>query len=117
LNLFPRKKIFSSRREARRRRWRVRLGFLAALLLVAGVAVFLANGLFDDAPSTGFAPLSEGGSETDGGSDPQPREGAEGKSGTGKEQEKAPPEEPAPDPEQKSPEAAAFVAVAPELRG
>ena len=76
MNLFPRKKIFSSRKEARRRRWRVRLGLLAALLLVAGVGVFLANGLSDDT-SSGFSPLSEGGSETgagsDRGSDPQPR--------------------------------------------
>jgi beta-lactamase class A len=121
LNLFPRKKIFSSRREARRRRWRVRLGFLAALLLVAGVGVFLANGFLSDAPSAGFSPLSEEGSETDGksdrGSDSQPREGVEGKSGAEGEQEKAPPEEPLPDPEQESPEAAAFVAVAPELPG
>jgi len=118
LNLFPRKKTFSSRSEARRRRRRMRLGFLAALLLVfVGGVVYLASQMFGDAPSTGFASLSEGGSETDGGSDPQPREGAEGKSGTGREQEKAPPEEPAPDPEQKSPEAAAFVAVAPELPG
>ncbi|CAA9486693.1 MAG: Beta-lactamase [uncultured Rubrobacteraceae bacterium] len=120
MSLFPRKKTFASRKEARRRRWRVRLGLLAALLLIAGVGIFLVNGLSDDAPS-GFSPLSEGGSETGGGSDrgsdPQPRGGAEGKSGAEREQEKAPPEEPPPDPEQKTPEAAAFVAVAPEFPG
>ncbi len=118
MNLFPRKKTFASRTEARRRRRRVRLGVLAALLLFAGGAVYLANGLSGGAPSSGFAPLSEGGSETDRGSDPQPREeAARADRGTEEEQEKAPPEEPPPDPEQKTPEAAAFVAVAPEFPG
>ena len=107
----------SSRAEARRRRLKIRLGFLAALLVVVVGAVFLIKGLSDGAPSAGFAPLSEGGSETDRGSDPQPREGADRESGTEAKQEKAPPEEPAPDLGQKSPEAAAFVAVAPELPG
>jgi beta-lactamase class A len=121
LNFFPRKKLFASRTEARRRRRRIRLGVLAALLLVAGFAFYLANGLSGSpTPSSGFAPLSEGGSEADRGSDPQPREGAsqaDGKAGTEEEQEKPQPEEPLPDPEQKSPEAAAFVAVAPEFPG
>ncbi len=119
MNLFPRKKIFASRTEARRRRRRVRLGVLAALLLVAGVAFYLATSLSGSpTPSSGFAPLSEGGSETDRGSDPQPRVGAaRADGGAEEEHEKAPPEEPPPDPEQKSPEAAAFVAVAPEFPG
>lgn len=120
MNLFPRKKIFASRTEARRRRRRVRLGVLAALLVVAGGTVFLANGLSGGAPFSGFAPLSEGGAGTARGSDPQPNEeAARADQGpkTEPEQEKAPPEEPPPNPEQKTPEAAAFVAVAPEFPG
>ena len=122
MNFFPRKKnIFASRAEARRRRLRIRLGFLAALLVVAVGAVVLINGLSDGAPGAGFAPLSEG--EKGPGvrqenAPQQPREeaaGAEAEPGT--HQKEAPPEEPTPDPEQKSPEAAAFVAVAPEFPG
>ena len=118
MNFFPRKKVFGPRTEARRRRRRLRLSVLAALILVAGVAFYLATSL-SGGPSTGFAPLSEGGSETDDrGSDPQPREGAsQADGGAGAGQKKAPPEKPPPDPEQKTPEAAAFVAVAPEFPG
>ena len=121
MNFFPRKKIFASRAEARRRRLRIRLGFLAALLVVAVGAVVLINGLSDGAPGAGFAPLSEGekGAREPGRRTPpssrarRPR----GLSGARAEQKKAPPEEPPPDPEQESPEAAAFVAVAPEFPG
>jgi len=124
LNFFPRKKLFTSRSEARRRRRRIRLGVLAALLLVAGAAFYLATSLSGSpTPSSGFAPLSKDGAAR--GSDAQPREevaraGQESETETAEtetEQEKAPPEEPAPDPEQKTPEAAAFVAVAPEFPG
>jgi len=112
--------MFASRAEARRRRLRVRLGILAALLVVAGGAVYLANGLSGGTPFAGFAPLSEEGAGPARGSDPQPREEvarADKGSRAQEEQEKAPPEEPAPDPEQKTPEAAAFVAMAPEFPG
>ena len=110
--------MFSSRAEARRRRLKVRLGFLAALLVVAVGAVFLINGLTDGAPDAGFAPLSEGdrGSDARQGDDSRPGEEA-AEAGSGAERKKAPPEEPPPDPEQKTPEAAAFVAVAPEFPG
>ena len=125
MNLFPRKRIFASRAEARRRRLRARLGVLAALIVVAGGGVYLANGLSGGTPDSGFDPLSEEGAGPTRGSDAGPREGAAradggpetGTSETGTEQKKAPPEEPAPDPEQKTPEAAAFVAVAPEFPG
>lgn len=121
MNFFPRRKMFASRAEARRRRLRVRLGFLAALLVVAGGAVVLVSGLSGGAPSAGFAPLSEGegGPEARQRDAPEPREEvarADRVSGSD-EEEKPPPEEPAPDPEQKTPEAAAFVAVAPEFPG
>ena len=118
MNFFPRRKIFASRAEARRRRIKTRLGFLAALLVVAVGAVFLVNKLSDGNSSAGFAPLSEGeeGAETRRGEDPQPSDDAARADG-GTEENKAPPEEPPPDPEQKSPEAAAFVAVAPEFPG
>ena len=116
MNLFARKKIFGPRTEARRRRRRVRLGVLAALLLVAGGAFYLVNNFSGEpTPSSGFAPLSDGGSETDGGSDDRPAAGSDGGGKT--ERQDAPPEEPPPDPEQKTPEAAAFVAVAPEFPG
>ena len=118
MNFFPRKKIFGPRTEARRRRRRVRLGVFAALLLVAGFAFYLAISLSGGAPSAGLAPLSEGGSEADRGDDPRPNEEvARADQVSGTEKEKAPLEEPAPDPEQKTPEAAAFVAVAPEFPG
>ncbi|MDQ3376488.1 MAG: hypothetical protein M3533_06280, partial [Actinomycetota bacterium] len=71
MNLFPRKKMFASRAEARRRRLRVHLGILAALLVVAGGAVYLANGLSGWTPFAGFAPLSEEGAGPARGSDPQ----------------------------------------------
>ncbi|HKH11441.1 MAG TPA: serine hydrolase [Rubrobacter sp.] len=118
MNLFPRKKIFASRTEARRRRRRVRLGALAALVLVAVGVFALVNGLFGGSPSAGMAPLSDGvkGQEARQGDDPQPRGEAAGL-GVEAEQKQAPPEEPPPDPEQKTPEAAAFVAVAPEFPG
>ncbi len=111
--------MFASRAETRRRRLRVRLGSLAALLVVAVGAVFLINGLSDGAPSASLAPLSEGdkGPEARQGDDSRPGEGAAGAE-PGAGQKEAPPEEPPlPDPEQKTPEAAAFVAVAPEFPG
>ena len=118
MNFFPRRKMFASRAEARRRRLRVRLGFFAALLAVAVGAVVLINGLSDGAPPAGFAPLSEGekGPEARQGDGSRPGEEAAGAE-PGAEQKEAPPEEPLPDPEQKTPEAAAFVAVAPEFPG
>lgn len=119
MNHFPRRKIFASRAEARRRRLRARLGFLAALVLVAGGALFVINSLSDGAS---FAPLSEGerGAEARRGDDPGPGgdEGAaRAEAKPEAKQKEAPPEEPPPDPEQKTPEAAAFVAVAPEFPG
>jgi beta-lactamase class A len=110
--------MFASRAETRRRRLKVRLGFFAALLAVAVGAVFLVNSLSDGTPSAGFAPLSEGdkGPEARQGDDSRPgEEAARAEPGGG--QKEAPPEEPLPDPEQKTPEAAAFVAVAPEFPG
>ena len=109
--------MFASRAEARRRRLRVRLGFFAALLVVAVGALFLINALSD---RESFAPLSEGekGPEARQGDDPGPsEEAARARSEAEPQRQKAPPEEPAPDPEQKTPEAAAFVAVAPEFPG
>src|SRR4028118_2085888 len=100
--------MFSSRAEARRRRLKARLGFLAALLVVAVGAVFLISGLTDGAPDAGFAPLSEGdrGSDARQGDDSRPSEEA-AEAGSGAERKKAPPEEPPPDPEAQAPEAAA----------
>ncbi|CAA9407838.1 MAG: Beta-lactamase class A-like and penicillin binding proteins (PBPs) superfamily [uncultured Rubrobacteraceae bacterium] len=118
MNFFPRKKIFGPRTEARRRRRRVRLGVLAALLLVSVGAVVVVNGLFGGGSGAGFAPLSEEEAKPARGDAPQPNEEvARAKGVSGTEQENTPPKEPAPDPEQKTPEAAAFVAVASEFPG
>ena len=121
MNLFPRKKkLFASRAETRRRRNRNRLAGVAVLLVIAGGAVFLANGLFEGSPFAGFAPLSgEQADRQDGqAEDPSPDEGAAPSEPDGEaRQEQSPPEEPLPDPEQKTPEAAAYVAVAPQFPG
>ena len=121
MNLFPRKKkLFASRAETRRRRNRNRLAVVAVLLVIAGGAVFLANGLFEGSPFAGFAPLSgEQADRQDGqAEDPSPDEGAAPSEPDGEaRQEQSPPEEPLPDPEQKTPEAAAYVAVAPQFPG
>ena len=121
MNLFPRKKkLFASRAETRRRRNRNRLAVVAVLLVIAGGAVFLANGLFEGSPFAGFAPLSgEQADRQDGQTeDPSPDEGAAPSEPDGEaRQEQSPPEEPLPDPEQKTPEAAAYVAVAPQFPG
>ncbi|QIN81423.1 hypothetical protein GBA63_01350 [Rubrobacter tropicus] len=117
MNFFQRKKMFVSRSEARRRRRRVRLGVLAALLVAVVGGVFLAGQLSGGTSSAGLSPLSDDGSRQEPRQEePAPGPGKEGPRAEGKE-EQSPPEEPAPDPEQKTPEAAAFVAVAPEFPG
>lgn len=123
MNLFARKKIFASRTETRRRHRNRRIGILAVLLVVAVGGAYLVGQLTGGTPSTGLSQLSD----DDPRSQPQPdspsgpREGEPGTRDSGakleEDREQAPPEEPAPDPEQKTPEAAAFVAVAPELPG
>ena len=107
--------MFASRSEARRRRRRVRLGVLAALLVAVVVVVFLAGQLSGGTSSAGLSPLSDGGSRPESRQE-EPAPAKKGP-GAGGEAKQAPPEEPAPEPEQKTPEAAAFVAVAPEFPG
>lgn len=121
MNFFPRrKKIFASRSEARHRRRRTRLGILAVLATVAVGVFLLANGLSGGAPFAGLAPLSDGDDDPAPrrGSDQQPREAAaQERPEAGARAKKQPPEEPLPEPEQKTPEAAAYAVVAPEFPG
>ena len=108
--------MFASRAEARRRRRQRQLVVLVALLVVAAGGLYLANQFSGGASSAGLAPLSndEGRSQA---RQESPSEARAGEQGAKVEKKQAPPEEPAPDPEQKTPEAAAFVAVAPEFPG
>jgi beta-lactamase class A len=105
LGLFSRRK-----RWYKRRRRRLPISVLVALLLLAG-AVYVVTRTSD-----GTANLS-GSSGKDAPS--QPREGARSEEAPAKasNQGKSTPEEPVPDPEQATPEAAAYVALAPELPG
>ena len=105
MGLFPRRKSWY-----KRRRRRLPVGFLVVLVLLAG-AVYLVTRTSD-----GTANLS-GSPEKDAPS--QPREGAKSEEAPakGSDQGKSAPEEPPPGPEQPTPEAAAYVVVAPELPG
>jgi beta-lactamase class A len=115
LNSFPRgRKPFAKRRK-RRRQWR--LGALAALVLAAGVWFAVAR-TWDGAPLTDLSqpPSANGGDASDPGKWPS-RDGDEEAKVEEAPARKPVAKEPAPDPEQPTPEAAAYVAVAPELPG
>ena len=111
--MFSRRKMFAKQRRSTLLQ---RLGVLAALVLLLAGAVFVAGrasdgALFLSGSSKEDAPSKAGEKPS------QPRE--EGKSGEApaKKSGKAPPEKTAPDPEQPTPEAAAYVVLAPELPG
>ncbi len=115
MNSFPRgRKPFAKRRK-RRRQWR--LGALAALVLAAGVWFAVAR-TWDGAPLTDLSqpPSANGGDASDPGKWPS-RDGDEEAKVEEAPARKPVAKEPAPDPEQPTPEAAAYVAVAPELPG
>jgi beta-lactamase class A len=105
LGLFFRRKRSYKRR---RRRWPV--GILVALVVLAGAAYVVTR------ISDGTANLS-GSSGKDAPSQPREEAKSEEAPAKGSEQGQSTPEEPAPDPEQATPEAAAYVALAPELPG
>ena len=105
MGLFSRRKRSYKRR---RRRWPV--GILVALVLLAGAAYIITRTL------DGTANLS-GSSGKDAPSQPREEAKSEEAPAKGSEQGQSTPEEPAPDPEQATPEAAAYVALAPELPG
>jgi beta-lactamase class A len=119
MNLFPRKKKIFTRTEARRRRRRNRIAMTAVLLVAVISTVFLAEGLFGGAPFAGFAPLSRGerGEAKQAEAPPAGEEAEQNAGSDGTRKTEPPPEEPLPDPEQKTPAAAAYVAVAPEFPG
>ena len=101
--------LFSRRKRSyKRRRWPV--GILVALVLLAGAAYVITRTL------DGTANLS-GSSGKDAPSQPREEAKSEEAPAKGSEQGQSTPEEPAPDPEQATPEAAAYVALAPELPG
>ena len=104
--------LFSRRKRwYKRRRRRLPVGVLVALLLLAG-AVYVVTRTSD-----GTANLSDPSQKK--GTPSQPREEAKSEEAPakGSNQGESTPEEPAPDPEQATPEAAAYVALAPELPG
>jgi beta-lactamase class A len=105
LNLFPRRKSWY-----KRRRRRLPVGVLVVLVLLVGVAYVVTSTRDGTANHSGT-------SEKDAPS--QTREGANSEvaPARGSEEKQSPPEEPAPDPEQDTPEAAAYVSLAPELPG
>jgi beta-lactamase class A len=105
LNLFPRRKPWY-----KRRRRRLPVGVLVALVLLVGAAYVVTS------TQDGTANLS-GPSEKDTPSNPREEAKSEAAPSKGSGQGKPPPEEPVPDPKQDSPEAAAYVALAPELPG
>jgi beta-lactamase class A len=105
LSLFSRRK-----RWYKRRRSRLPLGVLVALVLLAG-AVYVVTRTLD-----GTANLSDP-SQKGTPSEPSEEAKAEEAAAKGSDQGQSTPEEPAPDPEQATPEAAAYVALAPELPG
>ncbi len=105
MNLFPRRKPWY-----KRRRRRLPVGVLVALVLLAGAAYVVTS------TRDGTANLS-GPSERDTPSQTREEAKSEEAPAKGSDQGKPPPEEPAPDPEQDTPEAAAYVALAPELPG
>jgi beta-lactamase class A len=105
LGLFSRRK-----RWYKRRRRRLPVGVLVALVLLAGAAVYVVTRTSD-----GTANLSDPSQK---GTPSQPREEAKSEEAPAKGSDQgSTPEEPAPDPEQATPEAAAYVALAPELPG
>jgi beta-lactamase class A len=106
LGLFSRRK-----RWYKRRRRGLPVGVLVALVLLAG-AVYVVTRTSD-----GTANLSDPSQKK--GTPSQPREEAKSEEAPakGSNQGESTPEEPAPDPEQATPEAAAYVALAPELPG
>ena len=105
MGLFSRRKRFYKRR---RRRWPV--GILVALVVLAGAAYVVTR------ISDGTANLS-GSFGKDAPSQPREEAKSEEAPAKGSDQGQSTPEEPAPDPEQATPEAAAYVALAPELPG
>jgi beta-lactamase class A len=105
LNLFSRRKSWY-----KRRRRRLPTGILVVLVLLVGAA-YVATRTPD-----GASDLS-GASERDAPSQPREEAVSEEAPARGSDQDEPPPEEPAPDPEQDTPEAAAYVALAPELPG
>ena len=105
MNLFSRRKPWY-----KRRRRRLPVGVLVALVLLAGAVYVLTR------TSDGTANLS-GSSGKDAPSEPREEAKSEGDPAKGSDQGQSTPEEPAPDPEQATPEAAAYVALAPELPG
>ncbi len=131
MNLFPRrKKLFASRSELRRKRRNKHLGVLAAVVALLLGGAFLASQYSGGPLLAGLSNLSDGQASRDSqgsGAQAAPRsdEGEARDAGAGdaggvagkEDAKKAPPEEPLPDLAQPSPEAAAFVAVAPELPG
>ena len=121
MNGLPRQKRPASRIAARRKRRRRRLGALVLVVVVAVGGVFLVGQLLGETPSAGLSPRADNDprSQPRGDSPSEPREGGQGAKGGAKQPppEGPPPEEPPPDPDQKTPEAAAFVAVAPEFPG
>ena len=109
---------FSSRRKlfARRRKRRQWLGVLAALVLVAGVS-FAVAWTWDGAPLANVSQSSARGEASTPHEGPH-EDGEKVKASVEETPAKKPaPLEPAPDREQPTPEAAAYVALAPELPG
>jgi beta-lactamase class A len=105
LGLFSRRK-----RWYKRRRRRLPVGVLVALVILAGSVYVVIR------TSDGTANLS-GSSGKDAPSQPREKAKSEETPAKGPDQGQSKPEEPAPDPEQATPEAAAYVALAPELPG
>ena len=108
MSFFPRKKLFARRRKRRRL-------VAAALVLVAGVSLVATLG-----PRVPFADSSGPSAEAENPSAPRGEpsgNGGRSKDRGSPEKKPAPKKERTPDPEQPTPEAAAFVALAPELPG
>jgi beta-lactamase class A len=105
LGLFSRRK-----RWYKRRRRRLPVGVLVALVVLAGAVYVVIR------TSDGTANLS-GSSGKDAPSQPREEAKSEEAPTKGPDQGQSKPDEPAPDPEQDTPEAAAYVALAPELPG
>jgi beta-lactamase class A len=103
LGLFSRRKPWHKRR-------RLPVGVLVSLIVLAG-AVYVVTGTPD-----GTANLS-GSSEEDAPSQTREEAKSEEAPAKGSDQGQSAPDEPAPDPDQATPEAAAYVALAPELPG